>query len=156
MLKLISSAIRIDENIQITVHGFLRSNAWEAMVTGTYPGDIVHITDPDCAEVYIGEIEIPGSLISLRWPMPWSATVNLVDPKHDEVAIIVNKQAIEHIHVTPMPRQFEVYTFKGSEHFGSIIVPEGQPMKSIFNQVFGPASHEACVGWVDEHIVKFY
>jgi hypothetical protein len=151
MLEVIATAVRIDGTVQVTVHGFLLSNVWEASVRGTYPGSIVHIADPGCAEVYIEERENPGSLISLRTLMPWGVTVNIADLHHTEVAIFVNDQEVKRVPVNPVPSEFEVYAFVGSDHLGSVIVPVGHTMGSIFHRVFGPASHEECARWVNEH-----
>ncbi len=151
MFEIVATAIRIDEAIQVTLHGFLLSSSWGASVTGTYPGSIVHVTDPGYAEVYLQEYEIPGSLVSLRSPMPWSTTVNVIDPRHSEVVIFVNNQEAWHIAVSPMPLHFDVYALIGSEHWGSVIVPAGHTMGKLFHHVFGPASHKECVRWINEH-----
>src|SRR5579871_2658637 len=107
MFELIAAAIRIETTIQVTIHGFLRTSSWGAVVMETYPGSVIHLTDPGQAEVYLGEYETPGSLVSLRSPMPWTTTVNLTDSEHNEVVIFVNNQEIRRIPVTAMPSEFE-------------------------------------------------
>ncbi len=156
MRQVLAIAIRLDQKIHVTIHGYLRNSYWEAVITGLYPGNIVHATDPGRAEVYIGEVETPGSLFSVQRPIPWSATVNILDPKYDEVAIFVNKHEIGRVPVKPAPRQFEVYALNGSDHLGSVIMPVGHGMKWGYHPVYGPASHDACVQWVNEHVLRFY
>jgi hypothetical protein len=85
--------------------------------------------------------------------MPWGATVNIADPHHTEVVIFVNNQEVKRVPLNPMPSEFEVYAFIGSDHLGSVIVPVGHTMGGIFHRVFGPASHEECVRWVNEHCI---
>ena len=83
--------------------------------------------------------------------MPWDTTVNIIDPKHDEVALFVNNQEIQRIPVIPMPSRFEVYALTTSEYWGVVITPPQHRRGRLFRRVFGPASHEACVQWANEY-----
>jgi hypothetical protein len=159
MLEVIATALRIDRTVQVTVHGILLNNRWGASVRGTYPGNIAHTTDPGRAEVYIEEYENPGSLIAPRSLMPWGATVNIAGPQYTSVSIFINNREAKRVPVSPMPlpSEFEVYALTGSDHLGSIIVPVGHTMGGFFHRVFGPASHEECTRWVNEHgKIDFY
>jgi hypothetical protein len=150
MFELIATAIRIDETIQVTIHGFLQNSSWKAEVTGIYPGNVVHIAAPNCTELYLGENEIPGSLVSLRAPMPWDTTVNIVDPKYNKIALFVNNQEIQRTPVIPMPVRFEVYALTTSEYWGYVITPPEHRTGRLFHRVFGPAPLEECVQWLNE------
>jgi hypothetical protein len=156
MLQVVATAVRTDDTIEVAIRGLLRSSGWGVQLSGIYPGDIFYDADPGRAEVHISEFQYPGARYSMPLPLPWKATVNIEDARHDDVAIYFNEKLFQRIVVIPTPRRFEVYTNQGSDHLGSVIVPVGHPMSKTFRRAFGPATHDACVHWINDHRLRFY
>ena len=158
MAGIIATALRVDRTIQFTVHGYLPNNSWGMRVLGIHPGDTAHIDDPGCAQVFLGKYQVPGPLASLHVPIPWGVTVNILDAKHDKVALFINGREVKRVEVTVRPPLFEVFAYSGSSpHWGTIIMPSGHTMGRLFHRVFGPASHEDCTRWVEQHAkIEFY
>lgn len=85
-------AYRINDTINVLVLADIPRPCDYAEIYGTYPGNVVHITDPGKAEVFIEFYENPESCPAVV--KPWLSTVEIKDSTYNEVEVFVNGESI--------------------------------------------------------------
>jgi hypothetical protein len=157
MYELSAEAYQTRSGIYVTVTGLLADSCSRARITGTYPGNIFHVTDPGHAEVFIEEWKDTGTMCTDAL-VPWEQSVLIRDFDHREVAIWVNdKQEL-------VVKVEGAVPFKGDEkdwivialvgaserppYWGCSIRHKGSIYPRIYRRVFGPETRMACAHFV--------
>lgn len=149
MTNLHAVATRHHGRITALIGADLITTCDSAEVIDWYPGgDRVYITDPGAAQVFISEVRRPGPCGEII--MPWQRTVDIFDEKHKTVEIFVNEQKRLTVAVEDVKREYDVYKVLVQPENIYHIIPDGQFVPMIYVKVFGPASYQACVDYVEK------
>ena len=149
MFNLHAVATRHHGRITVTLGAELATTCDSAEVIDWYPGgDRVYVTNPGAAQVFIAETVRPGPCGEVI--MPWNRTVDIFDEADKTVEIFVNEQKRLTVPVQDVKREYDVYKVLVQPENLYVIVPEGQLVPAIYVKVFGPASYQACVDYVNK------
>lgn len=157
MYDLHAEAHQTRSGIYVTVSGLLADSCSRAKIVGTYPGNIVHVTDPGHAEVFIDEWKETGTMCTEAL-VPWEQSVLIRDFDHREVAILVNGQQQLVVKVEgafPLKgeeKDWIVIALVGASDrppfWGCSIRPKDSIYPRIYRRVFGPDTRIACAHFV--------
>lgn len=152
MHDLQTTAVRVDKRIEVTLAGQLADSCVEASVTGTYPGNIVHIVDPGEAEVFVTERRDGHGEVCTLALVPWVRTVTIDDQgRYDTLAVHLNGQQVQRVPVSHAVDRFAVYALTSSlpgPLRGCSVARDGTPVLAIYSRVFGPDGRAACEAFV--------
>lgn len=150
MFNLHAIATRHHGRITVLLGAELATTCDSAEVIDWYPGgDRVYLIDPGAAQIFISETIRPGPCGEVI--MPWHRTVDIFDGDHTTVDIFVNEQKRLTVAVQDVKHEYDVYKLLVASENIYMIVPDGQIVPMIYTRVFGPASYQACVDYVDQH-----
>jgi len=149
MYNLHAIATRHYGRITVTLGAELATTCDAAEVIDWYPGgDRVYLVDPGTAQVFISETKRPGPCGEVI--MPWNRTVEIFDADHTKVEIFVNEQKRLTVPVQDVKHEYNVYKLLSITENIYMIAPDGQIVPAIYVKVFGPASYQACVDYVNK------
>jgi hypothetical protein len=163
MYDLKGAAWRTKAGIGVELFGMLPNTCQRARIADKYPGgNIVHITDPGHAEVFIEEWTIEPRNFCLEVLVPWTGSVSIPTQDYDTVEIYVNgSEAItlkiqEDVKAMADLLPWKVIALTGISgdpkppYFGCAIIPSRAVFPAIYTEVLGPSSRQAC----DEFVKK--
>jgi len=148
MLNLHAVANRHHGRITVFVGGQLLTTCDSAEIIDKYPGGHrVYIKDPGAAQVFISEVRRPGICADVI--VPWQSQVDIFDEAHKKVEIFVNEELRLTVAVHESGRQYDVYRVLIEPLNQYLIIPDGQIVPMIYQKVFGPASYEECLKYIE-------
>jgi hypothetical protein len=159
MTDLTAYAVKKSKSIEITIFGSLPNSCYQARIDDIYPGGkIMYVVDPNAAQVFIEETKKAGNEICSMNLVPWAATVNIPDQKHEKVEIFINHHEELKIPVLEIKNTsvFIVIAFTASipnKPRGCSIIPENAMYPAIYSKVFGPNPYDLCQNWVAENCI---
>ena len=87
-------AYRTEGTVTVLVSGVLSSSCDKAQIVDKYPGgNIVYITDPGKAQVFIESTTETDDCTEIQ--TPWLSIIQISDTIHKEVEIFVNGKSVE-------------------------------------------------------------
>jgi hypothetical protein len=161
MYDLSAEAYQTRSGIYVTVRGMLADSCARARITGTYPGNIIHIRDPGHAEVFIAEWKESIGFCTDAL-IPWEESVLIRDFEHKQVAILVNDKQELLIDVIGWASLQDVV---GPNDWivTALVVPEKPPYAGcsirdkdaiyprIYRRVFGPDTRAKCEQFIKKN-----
>lgn len=155
MYGLTATAWQTKSGIAVDVHATLEDGCKRASITGTYPGTIIHIKDPGCAEIFITEWTLPGPCTDAT--VPWQDHALIRDFHYKCVIIYVNGKKVLTVPVVGAKAYTKASAAGGRNwvviaHFLSKKPPYGDcrtqlksaPISKSHYKVFGPNTLAAC------------
>jgi hypothetical protein len=153
MYDISAEAYQTRSGIYVTITGMLADSCSRARISGIYPGNIFHITDPGHAEVFIEEWKETGGFCTDAL-VPWEQSVLIRDFDHNQVAILVNGKQELVVNVeggrSPLSEEKEwiVIALVGMSDrppfWGCSIRHKDSIYPRIYRRVFGPDTRIAC------------